>query len=182
MLSNLSDRFYAWSRGWLILALLAALTIFIMLTLPLAQAGTDGEIGLDSRFSYTPEEALAAVAAYSPDGRATLRTFYLTADIVNPILYTAFLVLLLSWLFQRGFAPASFIRKLNVLPLGAALFDLIENLGIVIMLSSHPAQPGFAASLASFGTTAKYVFLYASFALALVGLIAAAMRRFRPQP
>ena len=179
MITTLSNFLHKWAKGWLIFGLFTLLVVFVMITLPIAQNASTGIEGLDSRHFYAPEEALSTVAAYSENGRSLLRIFYLTADIINPVLYTLFLCLLISWLFQHGFKPGSRMQILNVLPVGAAIFDLLENLSIVKMLTTYPAQPALAAWLATVGTTSKYVFIYASVALVLAGLVAAALNRFR---
>ena len=179
MLSILSRWFHTWARGWLVLATFAVLVGFVALTLPSVQAASGDTEGLDTRHFYTPSEAFATVTSYDETGRTALRVFYLTGDILNPTLYASFLILLISWLFQRGFRPESNMQKLNVLPIGAAVFDLVENICIVIMLWVHPVQPRIVAWLSTVGTTTKYFFIYGSFALALFGLIKAAMNRFR---
>jgi hypothetical protein len=180
MLSKLSDHFYTWARGWLILATCAAFVIFAILVLPGVEAASGDTEGLDyAKLYYTPEEAFATVASYDDVGRATLRVYYLTGDVVNPILYTSIFALLISWLFQRGFKPESKMRKLNVIPIGAAVFDLLENISIFIMLSVYPTQPTFVAWLSTVGTTTKYLFFYGSCVLVLIGLVKAAMNKFR---
>lgn len=182
MLAKLSSQFYTWTRGWLILATVAVFVVFAALVLPGVEAASGDTEGLDyAKLFYTPDEAFATVASYDDAGRATLRVFYLTGDIVNPILYTSIFILLISWLFQRGFKPESKFQKLNVLPIGAAVFDLLENICITVMLSVHPAQPRIVAWLATVGTTTKYLFFYSSSVLVLVGLVAAAINRFRPR-
>jgi hypothetical protein len=105
----------------------------------------------------------------------------LTADIVNPILYTLIFGLLISWLLQRGFAPASKVQALNVIPLGAAVFDVLENICLVAIILAHPAQPKIVAWLAAGCTMTKSSFLYASLLLVLTGLVKAAMNRFTKQ-
>lgn len=180
MLSKLSSHFHTWARGWLILVIMAAFVIFMVLVLPGVEAASGDTEGLDyAKLFYTPDEAFATVASYDDAGRAALRVYYLTGDIVNPVLYTSIFILVISWLFQRGFEPESKLQKLNVLPIGAAVFDLLENICITIMLSVYPAQPRIVAWLSTVGTTTKYLFFYGSCALVLVGLIAAAMNRFR---
>lgn len=181
MIRNLSDHLRKWSKGWLVFLLFVVLVGFVVMTLPIAQTASAGIEGLDSRHFYTPKEAFSVVAAYSEKGRSLLRFFYLTADILNPVLYTLFLALFISWLFQRGFRPDSKMQLLNVLPFGAAIFDLLENLSIVTMLSVYPSQPAFVAWLAVVGTTTKYVFIYTSFAFVIVGIAVAALNRFRVQ-
>lgn len=170
MLAKLSNRFYAAARGWLVMVVFAAFTVFVVMTLPGLTAVSGDIEGLDTRFFYTPAEAFANVAAYSPKARQALNTFHLTADIVNPILYTALLVLLLSWLFRASFAPESRMRILNLIPLGALLFDILENIFITVIMAAYPAQPVWAAWLATASTMAKFSFIYASAGLILLGL------------
>jgi len=177
MLKRLSKRFYAATRGWLVVVVFIALIAFVGMTLPGLTAVSGDMVGLDTRFYYTPAEAFANVAAYSPEARQTLNTFHLTADIVNPILYTAFLVLLLSWLFRVGFTSESRMRALNILPLGALLFDILENIFITVMMAAYPAQPVWAAWLATASTMAKFSFIYASAGLILMGLAGIVLRK-----
>jgi hypothetical protein len=179
-LPRLSAQLHAWARGWILLALLVALVGFAVLTLPGAEAASGGR-ALDAMLFYAPDEAFSILASYGDAGRVWIRTYYLTVDIVNPILYSLLFGLLLSWLFQRGFKPASRMQTLNVLPVGAAVFDLLENACIVGMLSVYPAQPRIVAWLATGCTMIKGCFLCLSLLLVLVGLVRVAMNRFRKQ-
>lgn len=171
MLTRLSRRFNDYASGWLIVASLLTLAAFMAVTMPPVAAASRGVEGLDTRLFYTPEEAFENVASYTEQGRNVLTTFHLTADLVNPVLYTSFLVLLISWLFQRGFSRDSVLQKLNILPMGAALADLLENACIAIMFSVYPAQPRLVAWFATVGTLTKSVFIFASFALVLLGAV-----------
>jgi hypothetical protein len=181
MLSKLSSLFHSWARGWLIVALFAAFVGFEAVTLPLLQAAPEGSIvALDAQLFYTPEEAFSTVASYGDAARFWIRV-YLTWDVVNPILYTLAFSLLISWLFQRSFLPGSRLQRLNVLPVGAGLFDLLENVSIVTLLTVYPAQPAVLAWLSTICTVSKVSFLGLSTLLILVGLVKAAMNRFRKQ-
>ena len=160
-MSRLSRLFHSWAGGWLILALFAAFLVFAAVTLPLLRAAPGGSVvSLDSQFFYTPEEAFSTVASYGDAGRFWIR-IYLTWDIVNPILYTLAFSLLISWLLQRGFKPGSKLQKLNALPVGAGLFDLLENICIVTLLMVHPAQPKIVAWLSTVSTMSKVSFFWA---------------------
>ena len=181
MLSKLSSRFHPWARGWLVFAIFAAFLAYVAITLPALQRAPGGSvISLDAQLFYTPEEAFSTVAAYG-DARPFWVRIYLTWDIVNPILYTLALSLLISWLFQRGFRPGSRVQRWNVLPVGAGLFDLLENLSIVTLLAVYPARPTVLAWLGTACTTGKMCFLAVSMLLILVGLVRAAMNGFRKQ-
>ena len=181
MLAKISRLFHSWARGWLILALFAAFVVFVAVTLPVLQAAPGGSIvSLDAQFFYTPEEAFSTVGSYGDASRFWIR-IYLTWDIVNPILYTLAFSLLISWLFQRSFKPGSKLQKLNVLPVGAGLFDLLENISIVTLLTAYPAQLTIVAWLSTVCTMSKISFLGVSTLLILFGVVRAAMNRFKKQ-
>ncbi len=182
MISKISELFHYWARGWLILALFTTFVVFIAITLPVLQASPGGSIeSLDARVFYTPEEAFSTVGSYGEASGFWIR-IYMTWDLVNPLLYTLIFGLLISWLFQRSFRPGSKLQKLNVVPVGAGLFDILENLSIVILLLAYPARPPVVAWLGTIFTMSKTVFMAASALLILIGVVGAALNRFKKQP
>lgn len=183
MLHKISSRFHSWATGWLVLAFVLLDMFFMGLVMPLVsgliKSGTGLEQPLDLMLFATPDKMFAMIERYGEYGRLFYRNVELTVDIVYPITYMLALGLLISWLFQRGFAPTSKMQKWNVTPLGAWLFDLLENLSIVIMLSAWPRQPVALAWLTMIFTTIKWGFAGASIILTMVGLALAAKNRFR---
>jgi hypothetical protein len=179
MLAKISRMMDRWASGRLILALIAVFVIFESITLPILQRSPGGEIEpLDAIFFYTPQEAFSTIGLYG-DARSFWIGAYLSWDIVNPILYTLIVSLAMSWVFQRSFGPAGLIGRLNVLPFGAGLFDVLENVSIVIMMTTYPARHDFIARLAAICTVSKVGILGVSTLLILIGLIMAATSRLR---
>ena len=179
MLLKISRLFHSWARGWLILVIFALFVAFEALTLPALQAAPGGSIeALDTQLFYMPEEAFSTIGLYGDASTFWIRT-YLTWDVVNPVLYTLIFGLFISWLFQRSFKPGSNLQRLNLLPLGAGLFDLLENISIVTMLSAYPAPRTFVAWLSTLFTMSKISFLAVSALLILFGLVKAATNKFR---
>lgn len=185
MLQNLSNKFYGWAKGWLILVLLALDSFLGGFVLPLAgrlmQDDRGGNQPLDAMFFATPDKLFAMLEQYDEYNRAFYRNVELTVDIVYPIVYLFFFGLALSWPFQRGFAPGSPMRKFNVAPLGAWFFDLLENLTIVALISIFPSQPAALGWLLFLFSSVKWLFVFASIALVLVGLAMAIKNGFRKQ-
>jgi hypothetical protein len=181
MISNLSNLFHSRAKGRLILALFIAFVVFVAGTLPLLQKAPGGDIeSLDAKFFYTPEEAFSTVASYGDAGRFWIR-IYLTWDIAIPIMYTLIFGLLISWLFQRSFKEKSKLQKWNVLPVFGGLFDIFENISIVILLSVYPSKPPAIAWMGTFCTMSKTIVLGMSTLLMLIGLIKAMINRFKKQ-
>lgn len=186
MLNTLSQKFYAWTTGWRVIILLIADALMMGYIMPLAGgilafAANNHVSPLDLMFFYTPAQAFAMMDKYGEAGRAVYLKIELTADIIYPIVYTLFYGLLLSWLLQRAFRSDSGMRKLNVTPVGAWLFDLLENIGIVSMLATYPSKPALLAWLTMIFGSLKWGFFLVTVVLVLVGLIRAAMNGFRKQ-
>ena len=185
MLKNLSDRFYKWTKGWLVFVLLILDAFFSGFLLPLIQGmlqdGQGGVQPLDLMMFATPQRIFGMIERYGEYGRPFYRNVELTVDIIYPIVYLFFFGLLISWLFQRGFASTSPMRKFNILPLGAWFFDLLENILIVTLLSIYPSQQAGLAWILILLTTIKWAFAGASILLILVGLVMALKNGFKKQ-
>jgi hypothetical protein len=185
MLQNISNRFYAWAKGWLVLVLLVLDVFFAGFLMPLIggimQDGTGLIQPLDLMMFNTPDKLFAMIERYGESTRSFYRSVELTADILYPIIYLFAFGLLISWLFERGFAPGSPMRKLNVVPVGAFIFDMLENLTIVTLLSIFPNQPIILGWLLFVFTAVKWFFAFASIALILVGLVMALKNGFKKQ-
>lgn len=185
MLEKLSATLRKYANGWLVLFFFAGEVFFNAVILPAQQAkleaGSGGTGPIDLQLFYTPEKVYGVIASYSAEVRTSYRTFELTGDIIYPIVYTLFFSLLITWLFQRGFAPNSAIQKYNVVPFGGWLFDLLENLGIVTMLSVFPAIPAALAWLSAISTLFKWLFAGATIILILIGLAMAIKNGFKRQ-
>ena len=183
MLQNLSNKFYRWAKGWLVLALLALDIFFAGFLMPLVgglMQGGQGDIQpLDLMFFATPDQTFGMIEKYGDAGRVFYRNVELTVDIVYPIVYLFAFGLLISWLFKRGFSPNSKMMKLNIIPFGAWFFDLLENLNIVTLLTIYPAKPTAFAWLLMVLTTIKWLFAFASIALILIGLVMAIRNGFK---
>ena len=186
MLNAISQKFHAWTTGWRVFFLLIADVVMMGYIMPvasaiLALAANNSVLPLDLMFFYTPAEAFAMIEKYGPAGRALYMKIELSVDLLYPIIYTLFYGLLISWLFQRAFKPDSKMQIWNVAPVGAWFFDLLENIGIVAMLAMYPSQPVLLAWLTMLLGLLKWALAFLSIGLVLVGLVRAAMNRFRKQ-
>lgn len=185
MLDKLSETLRKYANGWLVLVLLAGFLFFNAVILPGQQAriksSSGGTAPIDLQLFYTPDKVYSMAASYGDEERAAYRLFELTGDILYPIIYTLFLALAITWLFQRGFAGTSGMHKYNVAPFGGWLFDLFENLGIVAMLSVYPSTPALLAWVSAIFTLVKWLFAIASILLLLIGLAMAVKNGFKKQ-
>lgn len=186
MLNAISEKFHTWATGWRVIILLIAETFMMGYIMPLAGgimalAANNGVMPLDLMFFYTPRQAFEMMDKYGEAGRSIYLQIELTADIIYPIIYTLFYGLLISWLFQRAFKPDSKMQKWNLMPVGAWFFDLLENAGIVSMLMMYPSKPEVMAWLTMIFGSLKWASFVVTIGLVLVGLVKAALNRFRKQ-
>lgn len=182
MLNKLSGKLRGWAKGWLVFILFLLDSLFMGFILPIARTlikgGAGGPGALDLRFFTPPAKAFEMIAAYGEYNRVFYRNFELTVDILYPMAYTLFFSLLITWLFQKSFASNSQMQNLNVMPFGIWLFDLLENLGIVTMLSVYPATPAIAAWLTTIFSMIKWIFAGASMILIAAGIVTASAKIF----
>ena len=186
MLNKISEKFHAWATGWRVFILFLAEALMMGYIMPLAGgilalAANNSVMPLDLMFFYTPQQAFEMMDKYGEAGRAIYLRIELTADIIYPVIYTLFYGLLISWLFQRAFKPESPMQKWNVMPVGAWFFDLLENVGIVSLIGMYPSSSEPLAWLTMLFGSLKWGFFVVTIVLVLVGLVRAAMNRFRKQ-
>lgn len=181
------EKFSTWLRsiakGWLVLVFFAIEIAFMGFILPAAEAtikGFSGGIGpIDLMIFPSAEKILSAIAAYGPQGRPFYTTIELTADLLYPIGYAFFYSLLISYLLQRAVSKDSKLQRLNLLPFGAWLFDLIENIFILTLIFSFPTQSPVLASILTLINGIKWLFAGASILSLLFGLGAWIIKKIR---
>jgi hypothetical protein len=183
MLKRSSGWLHRISTGPVVLAALIIFLLFTALVLPRqsrsAEAVSGGAGSPDTSFFYSAGDLYGWAAAYGPAGRAAYVRARFTFDVIWPLVYTVFLATAISWTFARAFPPDSRWQRANLVPLLAALFDLLENLSTSLVMARYPAQTPAAAVLAPIFTAAKWLFVSGSLVLLVVGGVAAARRRIR---
>ncbi len=161
--------------SWKMIAALAVVFLFFMLYLfPTFQADFNQIAGvkvksLDTRLSYSANDVLALFEALGERGRDKLLVFSGFADMIYPLVYGSMFYLPLRKLTGPS---GSRLRLLSYLPLATVVFDYIENVSILIMLSGFPAISETQVLIGSAATSLKWGFLGLTVAsvVALLGL------------
>ncbi|MBN2501346.1 MAG: hypothetical protein JXB38_11255 [Anaerolineales bacterium] len=166
--------------------LLVVTLLFSMVVFPWLDAITLGDNGemLDMRFSYTPEAAYAEIEGYGTAGRSGIMWVSLIADSLFPFAYAFALAILITLTFRRAFPLDSLMQRLHLFPFGALVFDFLENITVSALILLYPRQYYGLARLAAAFTSTKWVLVYLSALLALVGLVGLLFshRKAAPQP
>jgi hypothetical protein len=177
MLLKLSENIQRWAKGWLVLSSIAVFGLLI--TLPLGDPALISQ-SLDGQVGYTPEQAFSAISSYGNAGRTQMIWIHL-GDFVLIFLYAAVFCLSISWLFKRGFKLNSRMQSLNLVPLVGGLFDVMENIWILSMIFLYPTKSIIIGWLSTIFTTGKYIMGIPIISLLLIGLVKAAINRFKRQ-
>ncbi|PKN90826.1 MAG: hypothetical protein CVU44_22395 [Chloroflexi bacterium HGW-Chloroflexi-6] len=173
MITKLSDFLARMAKPWLILVSFLVMGAMMGYFLPGAQARLEASGGgpIDLLMFPAPAAVLAGIAAFTEEGRAFYLLVELSYDLVYPIAYTLFYGLTLTVLLNQIAAPGSFARRLNLLPVAAFVFDLLENAGIISLLVSFPKQSAALAGFVSVVNSAKWVFALGSIVVLFGALV-----------
>lgn len=160
-------------------ALLATSVYFTMVSVTLANLEMiSGQMPFDMRpFGYVPADAATLLDALGEDGRDYYLSFQIPLDTLYPALLALTLSSAICWFGRR--LPNRWPVHLGVaFAVGSAVFDYIENLGIVAMIHGWPDVPGSLVHAASTATIAKSVVTTLAVMLVLAtGVIWARLRK-----
>ncbi len=172
MLIRLSEWIYSISSGKIALISVLVFLTFTAFVLPVQSRTADEySIGVgspDMSFFYSSEDLTRIAEAYGGSGRIAYVQARFTFDLIWPIVYAFFLVTTISWTIQRAFPRSSAIRRGNLLPLAAALFDYLENISTSIVMLRYPQPTPLLGNLAPLFTLLKWILIMGGFGLLLL--------------
>lgn len=149
----------ATGRNLLFLFLLFLLTTSVIF--PLMSSLIEDPAGelekIDTKLYYTSAELYEILDAYGDQNRRVYALSHLTADVLFPLVYAFFFGLLIAYIFQRAFSKDSWVQRLNLVPFLLLIFDLIENVSVVILLLAYPTQLEGLARFAGIITNLKWI-------------------------
>ena len=183
MISRISLGLYRLCNGWIVALATLIFFVFSATWLPsqgkAAEVYTNGFPSPDTSFSYyTAIDLQTWFAGYGAVGRADYAQARYTFDLAWPLVYTFFLVAVLSWLLPKVTVPTSRWRLINVVPLLALACDYVENIMGGILASSFPTSNPLLANTMAFFTLTKWVFITVAFVAVAVTGILALIKRF----
>ena len=175
-----SIRLYRISRGWVALLALVVFAAFVAFVLPGQSAQAEGEAAgagsPDLSLWYSPAELYRMAEAYGPEGRRAYIRARFSFDVAWPLVYGAFLVTAISWLYARAFPPQSAWRWANLAPVLGVLLDFAENLSTSLVMARYPSRTPGVDLLSPAFTLLKWVLVGGSFVLLIVGAVVAIWR------
>lgn len=171
-MKKLSNFFYKLSTGWLVIAILVVFVLFMIFVMPVfsekAAQYSNGMASPDTSLFYSGEDLYRMAQGYGQAGRESFVDIRWTLDLLFPVVYTAFFLITTSWLLRRVVPSSSNLRMLNLFPLAAFVFDLLENSAASLVMIRFPATAPFAQVLAPVFTPIKWIAVIGAFVLLIV--------------
>jgi hypothetical protein len=187
MLARFSDSLSGISSGRTLLLSFLLFLIFPLFALPWLGRQVDlysqPEEGYELLFVYTPDELYSSFERYGEQGRMVYTLGTATIDMVFPLASALFQGILISLLVRRVFPSRPGWQRLNLVPSGAALLDILENLGLLTLLLSYPGRLTGLAAIIAVVTVLKWTMVGLSFLTIVVpalGLVDRLLRRRKP--
>ncbi len=164
--------------------LAAATVYYLMTTVTLSHLeAISGHVPFDMRPSgYGLQDATALLDGLGAQGRSYYLTRQIPLDTVYPALLALTLVTTICWLGRR--IPKSRLVRVGVaISVGSALFDYVENLGIIAMIWSWPDVSALNVYAATTATILKSVLTTSAVLLTLcIGFVWMRQPKRGPSP
>ncbi|HUW14675.1 MAG TPA: hypothetical protein VM537_33450 [Anaerolineae bacterium] len=172
MISRLSGFLTRVSSGRTLLLSFLIFLIFPLFALPWLGRQVDlysepGE-AYELLFVYSPHELYSSFEGYREQGRKVYALGTATIDMAFPVASALFQGILITMLVRRVFPSRPRWQRLNLLPSGAALLDVTENLGLLVMLLVYPSRLTALAVVTAVVTVLKWTMVGISFLTILV--------------
>lgn len=129
---------------------------------------------IDLSFGFNPQKTLDMVAAYGDAARTYYARTEMTTDVAYPIVYAFLLGIILTMLYRR-----TQYARLSILPFITLLFDYGENINIIALLRSYPAQSMTIATLCEICKLMKWLCFGGTILLVVIGLAGLLRKRMK---
>lgn len=168
----------------LFFTLTMAVYLFMLLyTIPRVASFAPGIALFDlSPNGYSYQHAISLLEVLGEAGRNAYLFQQLPVDFIYPGLFAVSYTLLLIWLFAKSFKVNSMMFYLAMVPALGGLFDYLENIFIILMITSFPDFSQAIVVMASTLTILKSIFTTVFFLLLTVGVISFLVTRLKRKP
>jgi hypothetical protein len=122
---------------------------------------------LDTRFSYTLKEVRMDFEKLGVAGRSLYSSIVGGVDMLYPLVYGLFFILILANLLKRTIGPGSKLMLLALLPILGVVCDYLENINTLSLLRNYPQLSEQEVAWGEQMTRMKHAFLFLSLGFAL---------------
>jgi hypothetical protein len=165
---------YSTGRNVILIIVITQIIYFLMLflTLPNLTQYASGMKVLDLQpTGFSADYAKSLFVNLGSVGREYYIYRQIPLDMIYPFLFAISNALLLTFLFKKSFNHKNKIHHFAIIPLFAGLFDYLENIGIIIMLTMFPNFSSFLSNVTSSFTIFKSISTTLFFVLLVIGIV-----------
>lgn len=166
-----------------ILFFVPAIIVYVLMlsyTIPSVEKYSNGMKLFDlSPGGYTYEYAKELLVNMGNGGRDLYLYNQLPLDFLYPALFAISCSLLLSWLFLKIKSPSSKLFYFCLVPVAAGVFDYIENIMIISLLTGYPDISSAQVGVSSFVTIVKSALTTIFFLILTVAGISFFLKRLK---
>lgn len=159
----------------LLLFILTSIVYAIMLTItiPKVMSYAGGMKLLDMLpTGYTTDYVNSLLNALGPEGRNAYLFQQIPIDFIYPCLFGVTYCLIFAFIIKKLGKEDSFLFNLCFIPVFAAIFDYLENIGIVTMLINYPDNASVVSQLTNVFSISKSALTTIYFIILLFTLLA----------
>lgn len=151
--------------------ILIFLVLFIIAMVLVNSTFSTGVQNLTQTFNYTPEKAYEMMHEYGDVGRLNhLRVLY--ADIFLVVLYTVLFSTSIMYISAKLLPSYPSIQKISLLPFVLAAIQLLEIIGVFILLKNFPNELFHIARITNIITVTKIILTYICILITIIGFVA----------
>lgn len=121
-----------------------------------------GQKILDLQPQFSADGVYQRLAAFGESGRESYLRMMLSMDMLFPLAFTTFLVLLALYVVRKADTGPVLQLLLPLVPLGYLIADLAENLSIAWLLLAYPSRHDGLAGVLGYISVAKRICMFAA--------------------
>ena len=169
--------------AWVALVVFVVSTVLLDLYNPknmIRERLKDKYFSTDMTPGYSPAKLFTMLDLYAPEDFVAHKRFLSRHDLIYPLLYGFSSLIMLAYL-QGALAPGDThrIKYLWAIPLGAMLFDYLENGSMYLIVNSYDknSPPTTLAIFSTVMTTFKLLFITVTLVLLLTGAVGLLLKK-----
>ncbi len=181
---NLTTRLFLWLeekvKSGFVVDSLSIFLLFTVLLLPNMSESLTEMTGVttspDTSFLYSADELYTMAEEYGESGRAYYIMQKYTFDILWPVIYLLFFLVLLTCIY-RSPGVRRFAYPVKLLPVYAFSFDILENIAASVVMYRYPQPTVVLAQATPLFTIAKWLLIGLSAFAVAAGLMSYLRRK-----
>lgn len=131
---------------------------------------------LENSLFYAPADLIEMAQGYGAEGRSLYIKTSSTLDLIFPLIYSNFLTAFSIYLLKKAEMDRALAPHLLRLGIGCCVSDWLENLCMILLLTSYPETKYIYAFLGRIMTSVKYLLLL-SFILIVIAMAYKALEK-----